>query len=256
MRTGIAALIIAHPGHALRIHRWLELNRPTTFVLTKGDGAAGPSRVASTTRVLEAAGARAGSVYGRLEDRAIYAALLRRDEALFLGLRDEIADALATEGVELVAADAEEGYNPSHDVCRYLAESAAAVAATRGRVCAVYDFALVGDPAACPAGLAARAVRLRLDDEALARKLEASRRYPELQAEVAAALARHGADAFRTECLRPVVPEAELPARPFYETYGERQVAAGRYAEVIRFEEHVRPIRDALRRELRSHAAR
>ena len=35
-------------------------------------------------------------------------------------------------------------------------------------------------------------------------------------------------------------------APPYYETYGEQQVAAGRYPQVIRLGEHVAPIAAAL----------
>jgi hypothetical protein len=40
---------------------------------------------------------------------------------------------------------------------------------------------------------------------------------------------------------------------PFYETYGEKQVAAGHYAKVLRYREHVRPIEEALRKLSRGH---
>ena len=40
-----AALVIAHPGHELRIHHWLERARPVTFVLTDGSGHTDHSRI-------------------------------------------------------------------------------------------------------------------------------------------------------------------------------------------------------------------
>lgn len=58
-------------------------------------------------------------------------------------------------------------------------------------------------------------------------------------------------DAFRVECLRPAgnssVPEWTSADPPFYEVYGEKLVAAGRYQEVIRYEEHMRPLAQAIR---------
>jgi hypothetical protein len=59
-----AALVVAHPGHELRVHHWLELTRPFVIVLTDGSGHSGQSRLASTTRVLAAAGARPDSRRG------------------------------------------------------------------------------------------------------------------------------------------------------------------------------------------------
>jgi len=72
-----------------------------------------------------------------------------------------------------------------------------------------------------------------------------------MAAEVDTALAAWGPSAFRVEVLRSVAADdywrdpAELP--PFYERHGERRLADGAYTDVIRFTDHVRPLRDALR---------
>ena len=247
VRRPRSALIVAHPGHELRVHAWLEQARPTSFVLTQGDGAAGVSRLPSTTAVLTRAGAPVGGVYGLLKDREIYAALLDRRHDVFLRLLDALADALIAAHLDCVVSDAEERYNPSHDVCRYLASAAAAIASrTEGREIEGFDFPLIGAPDVCAAELCSRARWIQLDEDALARKLSAAHSYPELTHEVDAALATNGAQAFRTECLRPwTSPPAEDGTRPFYEVHGERQVASGVYSDVIRLE-HLLSLRDAL----------
>ena len=243
------ALLVAHPGHELRVHRWLEVARPVTFVLTKGDGHANSSRIASTSRVLDATGARAGSLYGRFEDREVYGALLRRDHDLFRRLLDEIVGALIAMNADLLVADAEEGYNPSHDLCRYVA-AAAAVMTSRatGRCVRDFDFPLLSPQDACPHALGREAICLDLDDEALTRKLNSARNYRELRQEVDSAIAANGASAFRVECLRPWTPQATSRLRPppFYERCGEQRVAQGHYSEVVRYAQHVLPVRDAL----------
>src|SRR5262245_21413951 len=73
---GRPALVIAHPGHELRIHGWLCQHRPTVFVLTDGSGRGGRSRLGTTGRVLAQAGAEPGSIFGRYPDAAVYQALL------------------------------------------------------------------------------------------------------------------------------------------------------------------------------------
>ena len=79
------------------------------------------------------------------------------------------------------------------------------------------------------------------------RKLRRASEYAELREEVERALQANGAEAFRTECLRPAGPATStLTVPPFYEEFGERQVASGRYAEVIRYQTHVLPLRQAL----------
>jgi hypothetical protein len=58
-------------------------------------------------------------------------------------------------------------------------------------------------------------------------------------------------DSYRVECLRPVDNQAgthwTTEQRPFYELYGEKLVAAGRYERVIRYEEHMLPLAQAIR---------
>lgn len=250
-RERSAVLIIAHPGHELRVHGWLSLARPTTFVLTDGSGRASHGRLDSTSRLLARAGARPGTVYGRLTDAALYQAVLDGDVALFLALRNELAAALTALGAETVVVDAEEGYNPTHDLCRWMVESAAA-AAGQGLDFPIhaYDFPLVGHPHSCPDALRRDARWIHLDDEAFGRKWAAACEYPELVGELRAAIDRFGKEVFRTECLRPLRAGEPCQA-PYYEEYGARQVEAGFYDRVIRYREHMLPIREAL--SLRSH---
>ncbi len=58
-------------------------------------------------------------------------------------------------------------------------------------------------------------------------------------------------EAFRVECLRPAGnnsgTEWTVNDPPFYELYGEKLVAAGRYEKVIRFQEHMLPLAQAIR---------
>jgi hypothetical protein len=241
------ALVVAHPGHELRVYGWMEAAAPRVCVLTDGSGSGGEARLESTTRVLAGTAARRGSIYGRMTDRAIYSAILERDFACFTGLADQLAAELAASDADCVVGDAVEGYNPSHDVCRLVINAALRLL---GGELPSYDFLLVGAPDGCPDSLRARAVWLELDDEALARKLAAARSYAELAGEVEAALGRFGVAPFRTECLRPVDLSERYgwdPAEvPYYETYGEKRVAEGAYDRVLRFREHVQPLADAL----------
>lgn len=239
-------MVIAHPGHELRVHGWVERVRPLIFILTDGSGHAGQSRLDSTSRVLERAGAVPGPIYGRLSDRALYQALLDRDFDLFVDLAVELAEALAGAVVTVVAGDAAEGFNPGHDVCRLLIN--AAVERLGSAAPANYEFPLEAPPDDDTAYGAT--LRVDLDDAALARKLAAAQGYPEMAFEVERALARYGEAIFRTEWLRPVRYGLDLAARlpqpPFYETHGEKRVTEGIYRQVLRFREHVAPLAEAL----------
>lgn len=252
-----AALCVAHPGHELRIHHWLEIYRPQTFVLTDGSGHGDHGRLDATRRVLEQTGAIPGAVFGRWTDRDAYRVIVehRLDEIQDLVL--ELADALADLGAGLVASDAVEGFNPTHDLCFVLAEAAVAIASRRlGRPIRHFDFPLEAAPDAAGATAGEDGIlRFELDPQAWARKLSAAREYEALRGEVDRALESHPSDAFRTEVLSSVVPGCDLAAlalgggeAPSYETHGSRRVADGTYETVLRFHEHWLPLASAIRR--------
>lgn len=244
-------LVVGHPGHELRVYGWLMVARPVVHVLTDGSGRDGEPRIGSTSALLDGVGASRGSIFGRMSDREIYAAILAGDHARFIGLAEELAAAFLRNNVDFVAGDAVEGFNPSHDVCRYVINAAVRLAsAASGRTTGCYAFPLDSAPDLCPDSLRSRTLRLNLDDAMLGRKLQAAHAYAELRSEVESALQRFGPEPFRTECLWPVDlldPYGWDPDRiPFYESYGAQRVASGAYEHVVTFREHLRPLADAL----------
>src|SRR5262249_36119007 len=66
------------------------------------------------------------SVYGRFTDRDVYRAILDGNPECFRRLAAELAAALVHEDIEVVAGDEAEGYNPSHDLIRLIANAAVA----------------------------------------------------------------------------------------------------------------------------------
>ena len=277
-----SALIVAHPGHEMRLHCWLAKARPVVFILTDGSGRSQLSRLDSTTNYLREIGVERGSLYGRFSDRKIYQSLLRHDFTLFINLVNELVESFRRERIALVVGDAAEGYNSTHDLCRLLVNAAVEMAngAGAGHI-ANYDFPVVERPDSCPQRLRAAAIRLHLDETTFAGKLAAARKhYPELVTEMEMALSRTGTsplrvylegrnetqqaavetclDLFRVEVLRPAGGHKQLDAfmrhKPFYESHGERQVASGYYAETIRYREHLAPLADVLREHVERHA--
>jgi hypothetical protein len=204
-----AALVVAHPGHELRVHGWLEVARPTVFVLTDGSGRSGQSRLGSTTQVLARVGAEPGSIYGRLTDLEVYGAILNHNFDLFIGLAEELAEALNREEVGYIAGDAFEGHNSVHDIWRLVIGVAMELASRRrGNRIANFDFTLFGRPDDCPEAIRDRSIWIHLDDDGFTRKLEAVRGYnPKLAAEVDAAL---GGQLFegRNQFSEPAFPAA------------------------------------------------
>jgi hypothetical protein len=246
-----SALVVAHPGHELRVFHWMERERPLYFCVTEGSGGAAESRMASTTALLEHVGATPAGLYGRYTDKQVYRLLLDGRTDVFVQLAGEIAEALLAAGVECVAGDAVEGFNPAHDVCRFLVDGAVEIVRRRtGRTIQNCEFVLDGRPDDCPDTVRAAASWIRLDDAALDRKIGAALGYPELRDEVNAAIARFGRSAFAVECLRPATTPMMLEQfdrdLPVYERHGETRRREGRYDEVIRYRQHVLPVRAAI----------
>jgi hypothetical protein len=251
---GQTALIVAHPGHELMVYHWVERHRPLYCCLTDGSGGSATSRIASTTRLLERAGATVGPVYGRYPDRDVYALLLDGQVDAFVDLAKELAAVLAAAGVELVAGDAVEGFNPVHDVCRFVVDGAVAMLRQQtGREIRNYEFVLDAPPESDPEPSRGGTLWLRLDEAAVERKLAAVRAYPEMHDEVEAAIQRFGRPALALECLRPAATRSRL-ARfdsepPLFDLFGQIRVSQGVYREVILYREHVLPVFTAIEKE-------
>ena len=243
----LAALFMAHPGHELRIHHWMEKHRPLVCILTDGSGSTGHSRLHSSRQVIERSGARPGPIFGRFSDRKLYSILLAREWDPLLSLVDELASFLTSEGVSMVAGDAPEGFNPAHDATRLMLNAAVQIAAGPDGAPCNLDFTLDGPPAD---GSRSDWLILDLDDDALARKMAAARGYREMGGEVQGALERFGLEGLRRECLRPVGYGLSIRSLiddpPFYEAHGRNRVEEGVYSAVIRFRDHLEPLAEAL----------
>lgn len=272
--TRRSALVIAHPGHELAVHGWMEIARPHVFVLTDGSGAAGVPRLGSTSKVLQAAGATPGSVFGRMPEQAVYRALIGKDTGIFTALAEELAEALIQGGFDEVYGDMEEGFNPVHDTWRMVLDAAVAIVKRKtGHQLENYDFSLFRRQDTFHSA-GQQGARVELESEAFMRKLKVARAYPELAPEVLAAtegivdnpilsdpkirdqvkkiLGSLGLDAFRVEYFRrlpstKLLQQALDSDRPFYEAYGELLVAAGHYRGVLRRDLHLAPVAEALR---------
>ena len=93
-----------------------------------------------------------------------------------------------------------------------------------------------------------------LDVEVSGSMLEELESRPALKARLRHIIDGVPLQAFRIECLRPVGNRSGADwstAEPqFYELYGEKLVAAGRYEKVIRYREHMLPLAEAMRKKL------
>ena len=236
-------LVFAHPGHELRAHHVMEMVCPAVFVLTDGSGSSDEPRLDDSLALLAQSGARPAATFGALTDRAAYAALMAADARPFVAIVDVLADTLITESVQAVLIDAAEGYNPVHDVCHWIGRAATTRARAFGARIDLFEVDLVSHPDSSGDGL-----RVVLDDQAFARKLDAISRYDAIKGEADAAFERYGQDAFRVEFLRHVLDGPAPPPSwvPYYEKVGEERVRAGTYTSVLRYGSHVKPVIDTI----------
>ena len=235
-----AALVIAHPGHELRVHGWFSTARPVTHVLTDGSGTSGVSRVSSTERILRDAGAERGKAFARLTDAEAYRLILDGNSQVFGEMAEALAEEFEADEIACVVGDESEGYNPVHDVCRLVINAAVDIVRRSGRTLENWSFPLATRPDVARQG----EYRMILTERDFQTKLKTASQYKELAPEVAVAAREYGLEVFRHEVFAPVlvsVPE-NPSSRPFYEVHGERRVMEGRYREVIRYRDHIAPI--------------
>ncbi len=247
------ALVVAHPGHELRVHGWMQKHRPVVHVLTDGSGRSGRSRIGRTRGVLEAIGATPGEIFSRFSDRELYEQVLRANHPLFVSLSLELAASFVRQEATFVLGDAEECAFMTHDLFRGIRIAAVRAAEqVIGRTIHHYEFIVDGDPRELPPSVARSAIDASLDDVSFARKLAASRQYEELRELAQQMLDQYGEAAFRRERIFPLAPsqapklagDGSLP----YEEHGKRLVEQRAYAKVVTFDRHVAPALAAVSR--------
>lgn len=229
-------LILAHPGHELRLFHWMERRRPRVFLLTDGSGGAALPRTHYSAATLATAGATAGGVFGGRSDKAWYAALLAGDPAPFAEALDRIAAEAERLKPELLVTDAVDGYNPMHDLCAALGTALRRRLAAAGHfVQHMVSLAVESDD---PPPLAEL---LHLDPDAVLRKQRAVAAYTPLADEVRSLLAARP-EALHVELLQQPDFAWSPDWTPRWETIGRERVATGRYTDAISYARHVRPI--------------
>ena len=244
------AIVVGHPGHELKMFGWIAEHRPQIHVITDGSGRQGISRLPSTAKLISTLGAKQGEIFGAATDADIYSALLETDIPLFLNLLNCLVDSFLKHGVDFVAGDGSEGFNPTHDICRAVVNTAVEIATEfSGHYIPNYEFCLTEWEQNCADVHDQQCLHFRLGNDLLRRKLAAATGYTELTEEVQKAIVARGEEYFRIECLRkvtPLPPVKKLTSKPFYEMFGEQRVAQGEYNSVIRYQQHMLPILEAL----------
>ena len=239
-----AVLIVAHPGHELLLHHWLERAQPVVCALTDGSGGRARDRSGRSRTIIERAGARVGPVFAAATDREWYRAILAGDRRLFDGAAADIAQMCRVERITQIVGDSLEFFNPMHDLCSCLAQNVSMQLQGSGAVAGVVE--LLTYPIERPDMVSAKPnYVLALDEAAMERKLAAAAEYHELTADVerrrVTAIEHIASERlFSVDTHRVWPPRA--PEEPFYEKFGREMIARGTYAELITYADHVRPL--------------
>jgi len=242
-RLGLA---VAHPGHELRLTRWIERRRPTVFILTSGSrNGMDRSRVDASRRLLGTLGAQAGDLFGQYLDRDVYAWIMAGETSKFANLARQLADHIVDQRLDAVVTDAWQLYNVTHDLWHLVTRAAVGLASERlGRRVACFDYA-VAPPALALRSMGETHEFRRLDDAEVRRKQAMADAFPAIAQDVAEVLEVGGPAFIATESLHLPRPMPELLPRPgetpLYERFGEMRVQAGLYDSVLRWR-HAAPI--------------
>jgi copper chaperone CopZ len=243
-------LILAHPGHELRIHHWLELRKPRIYLLTDGSGGHHSSRTQYSRDVVEATGATAGAVFGDIPDATWYKALLAGDIGDFTDVLSRISvDVSDMQDVQIVS-DAVDGYNPMHDLAYAFGNALDRLLQStkpgRKQLCS----------AAVPNVPGVVEVEIQLDSAARARKMAAVKAYTPL-ADEARQILNRDPQCFDRELLISQHFDWDAPWTPVWERIGKERVANKLYDRCITYRENVQPVAQQLMSESdRNHVSR
>jgi hypothetical protein len=238
-------LIIGHPGHELRAFKFIKDYKPDAVIITDGSGSQHSSRIANSIKILDSLGSRCINLFNPFTDKEIYDFILNENIRAIGKIRDKILNEVLTQGYDLLIGDALEGFNPTHDLCRYIINSVVknAIKNISYKLDSVSSNKsnLISDESV---------FNFFLSEKEFNEKYTAALNYPELQFELDKAIQLYGKDAFMNEEYE-VVEDIEMISNwstpyPFYENYGKEKVRDGIYQHSIEFEKHMKPIAMAL----------
>ncbi|QWK79624.1 hypothetical protein [Ochrobactrum sp. BTU1] len=228
-------LILAHPGHELRIHHWLEINTPTVYLLTDGSGGQMASRVHFSKDLIDRCGASSGAVFGEISDKDWYASIMAgKNDLLAKTIQTIVDDAPKNCRVQIVA-DALDGYNPMHDMAWFIGKI------VHHRI-AQHATALPFLASAATTNVQGSVeLSLQLNAEARARKTMSVKSYTPL-AEEARRILEQDPLAFDEERLISQSFDWKAEYKPLWEKIGRQRVNDGIYSDCLTFQQHVRPL--------------
>ncbi len=242
-------LFIGHPGHELLAYKFLKDYKPHVVFLTTGSGNADNPRINGSVELVESLGLKTFYPFKPFTDRQIYDSILSGDFETFSNVKCLIKQFILDHEIERVVGDALEGFNPSHDLCRYII-NASVQELSSIRDISNYDFLQDEVFRNNKTESVDTDIVLELSSSEMESKLEACRIYSQLKFEVDRFFEKYGSDFFSLEYFRKVSDTQKIcnwkEKAPFYETHGKKRVEEGVYKTALLFEDHMKPLANHL----------
>jgi hypothetical protein len=247
MRTK-SALIIGHPGHELRAFKFLKDSKPDVYILTDGSGQNNDSRLYQSIKLIESLGATYKNTFNPFTDKELYNIILSGNLDKIKQLKEQLLILIKENNYDEIYGDALEGFNPTHDICRYIINGIVAELEKSNPSKSIlnYDFVLDKAPDILSQKEHIHNLSFELSPLELEMKIKAGLNYPELKTEIEMAIERFGVSAFSWESYSRITDLNQIinwkNPLPYYEEIGRKRVASGAYKTCIEFEKHIKPI--------------
>jgi hypothetical protein len=240
-----SVLIMAHPGHELLCHGWLESAKPKVYCLASGGGSSKIGRKQRSIDLIEATGSSTSACFGQWSDWEVYNFMLSLDcQPLVEWIRLIQADLSQMSTEVMMIGDMLEGYSPAHDLCRHAINCIAELRSIPPQ-CNL-SIPLNGKPSPHPLPGFPVGFCHSCDGETTRRKIEVATRFYDLKEEVEERIKHTPIHFFSNEFFYQT---DRLPYRaydsdkaPYYETYGRMRVAEGKFHQAIGFEANIKPM--------------
>lgn len=242
------ALIIGHPGHELRAFAFMKKYKPDVYILTDGSGSKNESRLYQSIKIINSLGAKYIDLVKVFKDKDLYDIILNQNLHEFESYRNDLVKVVTENNYDMIVGDALEGFNPTHDICRYLINGIVFGLENPSRQNKILNYDLILD--AAPNNVSSnqnqKGLSIELSEEEFEMKYAAAMDYPELKFEVEYAIQEYGKEVFGWESFGFVNNYLEIKnwdsEKPYYEEFGEKRVKEGAYKNIITFENHIKPI--------------
>ena len=243
-----SALIIGHPGHELRAFKFLKDSKPDVYILTDGSGHNNESRLHQSIKLIESLGATYKNTITPFTDKELYTIILAGDLDKIKHVKEQLFNSVVENNYTKIIGDALEGFNPTHDICRYIINGIVTKLETRNpsKSFLNYDFVLDKGSNNLSKKENLQGFSLELSQMELELKIQAALNYPELRVEVEMAIERFGLSSFSWESYGKITDLNQTinwkSQIPYYEEIGKKRVASGAYTTCIEYEKHIKPI--------------